>query len=97
MPKYVIERNMPGAGNLTPEELKEGAKKSCDVLNTMGTEIQWVHSYFTDINQTLVIPLYIVAAEFYLQAGQSVSFYPFREKHRVAVVGLRTGHLRFTQ
>lgn len=48
MPKYVIERELPGAGNLSAEELNGIAKKSCGVLSELGPEIQWVHSYVTD-------------------------------------------------
>jgi hypothetical protein len=48
MPKYVIERDIPGAGQLNAEQLKEVAQSSCDVLRNMGPEIQWVHSYVTD-------------------------------------------------
>lgn len=48
MPKYVIERDIPGAGNLSSEDLKQSAKTSCDVLREMGPEIQWLHSYVTD-------------------------------------------------
>ncbi|QHV96114.1 MULTISPECIES: DUF4242 domain-containing protein [Spirosoma] len=47
MPKYVIEREIPGAGNLTPDELKGISQTSCDVLRAMGPEIQWVESYVT--------------------------------------------------
>ena len=47
MKKYVIEREIPGAGNWTGEKLKEISQVSCGVLNTMGTQIQWVHSYVT--------------------------------------------------
>jgi len=47
MPKYVIERNIPGAGNLKPEELQAISQKSCGVLSSMGPHIQWVHSYVT--------------------------------------------------
>ena len=47
MPKFVIEREIPGAGNLTPQELRGVSQKSCDVLREMGPEIQWVHSYVT--------------------------------------------------
>ena len=47
MPKYVIEREIPGAGQLTAEQLSGIANKSCDVLKQLGTEIQWVHSYVT--------------------------------------------------
>ncbi|MGX7668310.1 DUF4242 domain-containing protein [Flavobacterium pedocola] len=45
MPKYVIEREIPGAGNLNSEQLKDISKTSCDVLRKMGSEIQWLHSY----------------------------------------------------
>lgn len=47
MPKYVIEREIPGAGKLSPEQLKAISQTSCGVLNKMGSEIQWVHSYVT--------------------------------------------------
>jgi len=47
MPKYVIERNIPGAGNLKPEELQAISQKSCGVLSNMGPKIQWIHSYVT--------------------------------------------------
>ncbi len=47
MPKFVIERSIPGAGKLSPQELKAISKKSCSVLNEMGTKIQWVQSYVT--------------------------------------------------
>ena len=48
MPKYVIERELPGAGKLSPQELKGIAQKSCGVLREMGSQIQWLHSYVTD-------------------------------------------------
>lgn len=47
MPKYVIEREIPGAGKLTPEQLKAISETSCGVLRKMGPEIQWLHSYVT--------------------------------------------------
>lgn len=47
MPKYVIEREIPGAGNLTPEQLKGISQTSCGVLSNMGPQIQWLHSYVT--------------------------------------------------
>lgn len=47
MPKYVIEREIPGAGNFTDEDLKGISKKSCEVLNALGTSIHWIHSYVT--------------------------------------------------
>jgi len=47
MPKYVIERDLPGAGKLTPDELRGVSQKSCNVLSKLGPEIQWIHSYVT--------------------------------------------------
>jgi hypothetical protein len=47
MPKFVIEREIPGAGKLTPDELKAISQKSCGVLREMGPDIQWVESYVT--------------------------------------------------
>jgi hypothetical protein len=48
MPKYVIEREMLGAGQLTAAELRAVSQNSCGVLNEMGPQIQWVESYVTD-------------------------------------------------
>ena len=47
MPKYIIEREIPGAGSLTPEQLKAISQTSCGVLSEMGPQIQWVESYVT--------------------------------------------------
>jgi hypothetical protein len=47
MPKYIIERTLPGAGKLSAAELKAVAQKSCGVLKKMGPQVQWVHSYVT--------------------------------------------------
>jgi len=47
MPKYVIERDLPGAGALSEAQLQGIAQKSCGVLRGMGPQIQWVHSYVT--------------------------------------------------
>jgi predicted Rdx family selenoprotein len=48
MPKYVIEREIPGAGKLTPEQLQAVSQTSCGVLKKLGPQIQWVQSYVTD-------------------------------------------------
>lgn len=48
MPKYVIERDLPGAGKLTSEELRAVAQKSNDVLATMAPRAQWLQSYVAD-------------------------------------------------
>jgi cell division inhibitor SulA len=47
MPKFVIERQVPGAGALTPEQLQAISQTSCGVLRNLGPQIQWVHSYVT--------------------------------------------------
>jgi hypothetical protein len=45
MPKYLIEREVPGAAKLNSDQLRAMSQKSCSVLNRMGPEIQWIHSY----------------------------------------------------
>lgn len=47
MPQYIIEREIPGAGNLTPDQLQAISQASCGVLDKMGPAIQWDHSYVT--------------------------------------------------
>jgi len=48
MPKYVIEREIPGAGNLSAQELQGISQHSCGVLQKLGPQIQWVESFVTD-------------------------------------------------
>lgn len=48
MPKFVIEREIPGAGKMSPDQLHAIAQKSCGVLGVMGPKIQWLQSYVTD-------------------------------------------------
>ena len=47
MPKFVIERDMPGLGKSTPSQLQAASRVSCGVLQEMGPQVQWVHSYVT--------------------------------------------------
>jgi Protein of unknown function (DUF4242) len=47
MPKYVIEREIPGAGKLSPKELQAISQRSCGVLKNLGPQVQWLHSYVT--------------------------------------------------
>ncbi len=47
MPKYIIEREIPGAGKLSPQELQAVSQKSCAILGKLGPQIQWLHSYVT--------------------------------------------------
>ena len=60
MPKFVIERNIPNAGDLTPEQLTVISQTSCSALAALGPEIQWVHSYVTPDK---VYCLYIAPSE----------------------------------
>jgi hypothetical protein len=48
MPNFVIEREIPEAGKMSPEQLRAISQKSCAVLREMGPRIQWLHSYVTD-------------------------------------------------
>lgn len=48
MPKYVIEREIPGAGNIGSQDMQAISQKSCSVLNELGPQIQWVQSYVTE-------------------------------------------------
>ena len=48
MPEYVIEREMPGVGGASADDLKGASQTSCSVLKNLGPDIQWVHSYVTD-------------------------------------------------
>lgn len=48
MPKYVIEREVPGVGSFNEQQIQALSQKSCSVLESMGPQIQWIHSYVTD-------------------------------------------------
>ena len=48
MPKFIIERSIPGASKLTEAEIREGSLKSLEALRRLGPEIQWIHSFVTD-------------------------------------------------
>lgn len=48
MPKFLIERNMPGLGKMTPEQLQSASQTSCDALRQLGPQIQWLESFVTD-------------------------------------------------
>jgi hypothetical protein len=71
MPKYVIEREIPGAGKLSAQELKAISQKSCAVLENMGPQIQWHHSYVTDdkIYCVYIAPNEAMVREHAMQGG----------------------------
>ena len=54
MPKFLIERNIPGAGALSPEQFQSISQKSCSVLRSLGPQIQWIESYVTDNKITCI-------------------------------------------
>ena len=73
MPKYVIEREIPGAGNLSPQDLQGIAQKSCNVLQNLGPQIQWVESYVT---ADKVYCVYIAASEDMIRAHAQQGGFP---------------------
>lgn len=73
MPKYVIEREIPGAGNLSPQDLQGVAQKSCNVLQNLGPQIQWVESYVT---ADKVYCVYIAASEDMIRAHAQQGGFP---------------------
>ena len=73
MPKYLIEREIPGAGNLTPQELQSISQKSCTVLQNLGPQIQWVESYVTGDK---VYCIYIAPSEDMIRAHAQQGGFP---------------------
>ena len=71
MPKFVIEREIPGAGKLSPEELKGISQISCGVLSKMGPQIQWLQSYVTGdkVYCVYIAPTEAMVREHALQGG----------------------------
>ncbi|MGA0612150.1 DUF4242 domain-containing protein [Caldimonas sp. KR1-144] len=80
MPKYLIERDMPGAGALNAVELREASRKSAEVLREMGSEIQWLHSYVT---ADRLYCLYIAPDEATVQRHAELSGFPASRISRV--------------
>lgn len=83
MPKFVIERNIPGADKLTPEQLTAISQKSCSVLRTLGPEIQWVHSYVTGDK---IYCIYIAPSEDLIRKHAAEGGFPANVISRVATV-----------
>ncbi len=83
MPKYVIEREIPGAGNLTAEELKGISQTSCGVLRDMGSEIQWVESFVTEDK---IYCVYVAPNEAMIREHAEKGGFPANRVSRVATV-----------
>jgi hypothetical protein len=73
VPKYVIERVVPGASKMSPAELKAMSQRSCNVLNEMGPQIQWVQSYVTD---NKIYCIYIAENEELIQEHARLGGFP---------------------
>jgi hypothetical protein len=83
MPKYLIEREIPGAGNLTAEQLKGISQTSCGVLSKLGSEIQWVHSYVTGDK---IYCVYIAPNEEMVKEHAKQGGFPANSINRVALM-----------
>ncbi len=83
MPRFLIEREMSGAGKLSPKELRGIAQKSCGVLRQMGPQIQWVQSYVTDDK---IYCVYIAPNEEEVRKHASQGGFPANHVSRISSV-----------
>lgn len=83
MPKYVIERDIPGAGKLSTQELKAISQKSCGVLSKLGSQIQWVQSFVT---ADKIYCVYIAPNEEMVREHAKQGGFPANRVSRVATV-----------
>jgi hypothetical protein len=83
MPKYLIEREIPGAGKLSPSELQGISQKSCSVLREMGPQIQWVQSFVTEDK---IYCVYIAPDEKTVRDHASQGGFPANRVSRIASV-----------
>jgi hypothetical protein len=83
MPKFVIERHIPNAGNLTPEQLRSASQKSREVLCKLGTDIQWIHSY---VAGDMIYCIYIAPSEELIREHARQAGFPADKITRVAAI-----------
>jgi Protein of unknown function (DUF4242) len=83
MPKFVIERDIPGAGKLSQSELKSISQKSCGVLCSLGPSVQWVHSYVTEDK---VYCVYNAKDESLVRRHAELGGFPANRINRVATI-----------
>ena len=83
MPKYVIEREIPGAGKLTSEELRGISEASCNVLRKMGSEIQWIHSY---VAEDKIYCVYVAPNEEMIREHAKLGGFPANSVSRVSTI-----------
>jgi len=83
MPKYVIEREIPGAGKLSAKELKGISETSCNVLRKMGSEIQWIHSY---VAEDKIYCVYVAPNEEMVREHARLGGFPANSVSRVSTI-----------
>jgi hypothetical protein len=83
MPKFVIERNIPGAGQLSPAELKKISQKSCGVLSSLGPSVHWIQSYVT---ADKIYCIYHAADESLVMRHAELGGFPANKISRVTTV-----------
>jgi hypothetical protein len=83
MPKFVIEREIPGAGKLSAAELQGISQKSCGVLSSMGPKIQWLHSYVTD---NKIYCVYIAPDEATVREHATKGGFPANQVSRISTI-----------
>lgn len=83
MPKYVIEREILGAGKLTSEELRGISEASCNVLRKMGSEIQWIHSY---VAENKIYCVYVAPNEEMIREHAKLGGFPANSVSRVSTI-----------
>jgi hypothetical protein len=83
MPRFVIEREIPGAGKLSPQDLNAISKKSCGVLSQLGPQIQWVQSFVTNDK---VYCVYIAPDEQTVRKHAQLGGFPANSVSRVMAV-----------
>jgi hypothetical protein len=83
LPKYMIERELPGAGDLSPEQLQAVSQKSCGVLKNLGPQIQWVHSYVT---QDKIYCVYVAPNEKLIREHAAQGGFPANRISKVTTI-----------
>lgn len=83
MPKFVIERDMPDVGKLTPTDLRDASRKSREVLDAIGPDIQWINSYVTDDK---IYCVYLAGSEATVRRHAEMSGFPANRVSRVHAV-----------
>lgn len=83
MPKYVIERNLPRAGQLSPAELAAISDKSCSALRSFGSRVQWMHSYVTEDK---IYCIYVAPSEGLIREHARLAGFPVNRIAEVSAI-----------